>query len=55
MVVKPLPGLIRAAMLAFIMNLVSWVGGGGSRSATGASWQTVAGRFKARLVACNIK
>lgn len=54
MVVKPLPGLIRAAMLAFIMNLGSWVGGG-SPSATVASWQTVAGRFKARLVACNIK
>lgn len=51
MVVKPLPGLIRVAMLAFIMNLVSWVGGG-SHGAAVASWQTVAGRFK---VACGLQ
>lgn len=53
MVVKLLPGLIRAAMLAFIMKLVScselvgW-------AVTVASWQAVAGSFKVAS-GCNIK
>lgn len=53
MVVKLLPGLIRAAMLAFIMKLVSCCELV-SRSVTVAAWQAVAGCFKV-AGGCNIK
>lgn len=44
MVVKLLPGLIRTAMLAFIMKLVS-CSGVSERVVTVAAWQAVAGTF----------
>lgn len=53
MVVKLLPGLIRAAMLAFIMKLVS-CSELVSRAVTVASWQAGAGSFKVAR-GCSIK
>lgn len=46
MVVKLLPGLIRAAMLAFINEARVLLREAVSRAVTVASWQPVAGSFK---------